>query len=141
MDTENTMTCVVCGETKPLNKFSTSKQARNGRCQPCRRCWNKRYRDRDPDTKKKRNALDRARYAKQKAEGWSEKKKARDLLRDAVHKGRIRKPTRCEKCGGEFPKNEIEGHHEDYLKPYFVEWLCHPCHQRSHEKDDLPATE
>lgn len=53
------------------------------------------------------------------------KSKARAKLRYELKKGRIVKPTRCEKCRLEL---KLEPDHSDYSKPLDVVWLCHTCH-------------
>lgn len=35
----------------------------------------------------------------------------------------------CAVCGAE----KTEMHHHDYSKPLEVEWLCRPCHMRTHQ--------
>lgn len=59
------------------------------------------------------------------------KQKARDNLRMAVARGEIIKPKHCSKCNSS--KYQIEAHHEDYLRPYDVTWLCKPCHHELHK--------
>lgn len=45
----------------------------------------------------------------------------------AIRSGKlIRKP--CEKCG----ELKVEGHHDDYTKPYDVRWLCGKHHREHH---------
>ena len=65
------------------------------------------------------------------------KLKANALLRQAVRRGEISKPDRCEKCGRR-PHGEIElqGHHPDYSKPLEVRWLCNSCHGMMHEVEN-----
>lgn len=63
----------------------------------------------------------------------SPKVRARQALREAISSGRIRRPGRCEKCGVEC---EPHGHHTDYARPLFVEWLCVSCHGEAHRKTD-----
>ncbi len=57
------------------------------------------------------------------------KKKAHQLLNDAVRTGKIIKPGRCCRCK---KRRKVEAHHEDYSKPYDVEWLCRECHCLEH---------
>lgn len=50
-------------------------------------------------------------------------------LRNAVSKGEIVKPKLCQDCKLE---KRLCGHHEDYLKPLKVVWLCNSCHKLRH---------
>lgn len=45
------------------------------------------------------------------------------------------KPKICPKCGA--IDKEIYGHHPDYSKPDFVEWVCVDCHNKIHREDRL----
>lgn len=56
---------------------------------------------------------------------------AHQVVRDAIKLGIIQKPEHCSECNG---KNRIQGHHEDYMKPLDVIWLCVKCHARLHRK-------
>lgn len=49
----------------------------------------------------------------------------------AVKMGRLIKPELCEKCG---EKKALQGHHEDYMKPLDVMWLCFICHCKQHNR-------
>lgn len=51
--------------------------------------------------------------------------RARQILKNAVNRGLIRRCTRCESCGA---VGQTNGHHSDYSRPLFVTWLCRPCH-------------
>lgn len=53
------------------------------------------------------------------------REQARQALKNAVLLGKVRRALRCEQCG---EVAETEGHHEDYTKPFFVQWLCRTCH-------------
>lgn len=50
---------------------------------------------------------------------------ARQTLKNAVNLGKVRRSTRCERCG---EVTDTHGHHEDYSRPLYVEWLCVTCH-------------
>jgi len=52
----------------------------------------------------------------------------RGKLNSAIKKGVLKRPTVCQSCGKE--NIPIEGHHEDYLKPFDVIWLCPKCHAK-----------
>lgn len=55
-------------------------------------------------------------------------------LRRAVLDGKIIKPEHCSKCLTVLPKMKIQGHHDDYSKPYDVVWVCQSCHKEIHIK-------
>ena len=54
-----------------------------------------------------------------------QRKLARRMVRQALRDGRLRKPERCEACG---KVKYLTAHHENYLKPLKVSWVCLPCH-------------
>lgn len=58
-----------------------------------------------------------------------EKVFAISVVNNAVAAGKLVKPPVCEQCGTE---GRVEGHHEDYLKPLVVIWLCKRCHANRH---------
>lgn len=51
--------------------------------------------------------------------------RARQILKNAVMRGMVRRCARCEACG---KVEKTEGHHTDYSRPLFVTWLCRACH-------------
>jgi len=61
-----------------------------------------------------------------------ERTRARNRLCKAVQEGRVKKPSHCETCGA--AGTVIHGHHEDYSKPFDVQWLCPACHGKLHRK-------
>lgn len=64
---------------------------------------------------------------------YPEKLEARNILRNAIRDGNIKKPDICTRCKNKFPKNKIQGHHSDYSKPLEVIWLCQKCHNEIHK--------
>ena len=58
-----------------------------------------------------------------------ERIKAYTKLQYALKKGKIKRKNYCEKCK---IKIKTHGHHEDYLMPYDVIWLCNSCHKLRH---------
>lgn len=57
--------------------------------------------------------------------------KARILVNKAVLRGKLVRPTICSNCVENKP---VEGHHNDYLKPLDVIWLCKVCHENLHHQ-------
>jgi len=58
---------------------------------------------------------------------YPEKHKAREAVKRAKKSGKlIAKP--CFICGDE----KVHAHHEDYLKPLDVKWMCAECHHAEH---------
>jgi len=74
---------------------------------------------------------DHARYLAIQRERYPEHKKARDAVYDAVKKGILVKPERCEGCN---KIKSVEGHHESYEPEHWldIEWLCKKCHRKKH---------
>jgi len=79
-----------------------------------------------PEVKDMRRDKGRDYYKKRKKE-HPEKYRAYCKLKYALESGKIKKPDKCEDCPA--TKN-IQAHHEDYSKPYNVNWLCPKCHRR-----------
>jgi hypothetical protein len=67
--------------------------------------------------------------------------RARIMLRTAVAAGKIIKPENCQDCLKPFPKAQIQGHHEDYSRPYDVTWLCSKCHGKLGRRNKLIGEE
>jgi hypothetical protein len=56
--------------------------------------------------------------------------RVQQMVRRAVRSGKLRKPMKCDWCR----KRCIpQAHHENYLKPLEVVWLCSMCHIRHHK--------
>ena len=127
------MICVKCGEKKPETGFY--KRAKSGRkdktCKACRCEAARKHRQANID---KVRAYDRERGNRQSMDyvrGYREsnpaKYKAHCAVNNALRDGILsRKP--CEVCGAE-PAN---AHHDDYLRPLDVRWLCQAHHAQWH---------
>lgn len=63
--------------------------------------------------------------------------KARQYIRSAIFRGKIKRPTICENCGG---NSQIQGHHADYSKPKEVQWLCRKCHRDADADRELKTS-
>lgn len=54
------------------------------------------------------------------------------MVKAAVEKGTLKKPTDCAWCGA--TDRKIQGHHPDYDRPLMVVWVCGPCHRAHHRE-------
>ena len=63
------------------------------------------------------------------------KKKARSVINNALRDGKIKKPTRCAKCGKKTTR--LTAHHDKgYSKSghSHITWLCYSCHKIETDK-------
>ena len=138
--------CCKCG-----SEFSPT--GNNYRCPPCRKIYDKAWREKrradgktasgtrmpreyhrayeakyfaEPENRSRRNAQMRA-YSK--APKTRLHHKARWAVQRAVQAGRLTKQP-CEVCG----HNPADAHHDDYNKPLDVRWLCRTHHVEHHAK-------
>lgn len=58
---------------------------------------------------------------------------AHNVVRRAILRGDINKPTTCEQCSA--TNVAIEASHSDYSQPLNVRWLCRSCHRREDARD------
>lgn len=57
------------------------------------------------------------------------------FYRKAIEKGFLKKPETCECCQKKAKtENSINGHHDDYVYPLNVRWLCKSCHISLHHE-------
>jgi len=54
---------------------------------------------------------------------------AHDMIKYAVRAGQMKRQP-CESCGAA----KAQAHHDDYLKPREVRWLCVRCHRAWHRE-------
>ena len=52
------------------------------------------------------------------------------MTSNALRDGRLIAATNCSECNSD---KRIQGHHDDYTKPFEVRWLCEPCHKKWHK--------
>lgn len=57
---------------------------------------------------------------------------AHSALRSAEKRGLIRRPASCESCGS---TERLDGHHDDYLRPLSVAFICRRCHAARHRRE------
>ena len=128
--------CFKCQVEKPIECFYKHKAMKDGYLNKCKECTKtdvKNHRNRNID---KIRAYDRARgnrqskeYIKQYRKRYANKYKAHTAVNNAIRDGRLIKKS-CEICGC-----KAVAHHEDYLKPLDVRWLCQRHHKDWHAKN------
>ncbi len=129
--------CFKCGDEKSLDDFYRHKMMADGHLGKCKDCtkldmWHDRrdkprvreY-DRQRANQPHRVAL-RNRISKKWEEDHPEWAQAQTAAGNALRDGRLKRETKCQRCGTE--SRRIEKHHPDYSEPLKVEWLCKPCH-------------
>ncbi len=129
--------CAKCGQNKSRTEFSArtiSKDRLQQRCVKCRAEDRMRDKDRIKATNKewrKNNPGWSTAVGKRYRERYPEKNRAQRIIEYAIRTGKIYRPDYCESC---FKECVPDGHHEDYSKPFEVEWLCKLCHTKLHEQ-------
>jgi hypothetical protein len=59
-------------------------------------------------------------------------RKVRTAFDTARARKRLVRPAVCENCNAIPEHGPLHGHHDDYLKPLDVRWLCRSCHVKHH---------
>ena len=120
--------CNQCGMEKPVGDF----YARQAKCKPCIRGNVKKNRD---SKKEYYRAYDRARgnrqspeYVREYREKYPNKYKAHNIVNNSIRDGKLF-PEPCEVCGTTV---SVHAHHDDYMKPLNVRWLCAAHHKQWH---------
>lgn len=68
------------------------------------------------------------RYGTKDAARYRDKDAVRNKTKVLVKKGEIPRVDECELCGSRKP----EIHYRTYETPFDIEWLCRPCHAKTH---------
>lgn len=136
-------TCFKCLSSLALSEFYRHPEMADGLLGKCKECTKKdTARDRmrkssDPQwvARERRKAVERAARTRRRLQAVHDPKYlAQRAFSVAVHRGRIAKPDRCERCQAACERHRLHGHHEDYSKRYSVMWLCWKCHAAVHKE-------
>lgn len=114
MNTSGRKLCCRCHRLKSTDRFYNDYSRRDGKSKSCKIC------------DRKRTSLYRALHGTKER---GPKDKSRQVMRNAIRRGRVIRPKVCQECG---KRRSIHAHHEDYKKPLNVEWLCSSCHGKKH---------
>lgn len=123
--------CTDCGETKPLSAFYSG----TAKCKPCTSVKRKAHRATNLETireyDRKRGNRQGPEYSKEYRKKYPNKYKAHTLVGNAKRDGYLHEES-CQRCGSE---DSVHAHHDDYLKPLNIRWLCAGCHKQWHEEN------
>jgi len=133
--------CFKCGIVKSIDEFYKHPKMTDGHLGKCKSCTKEDvslnyHKNRDhyveyerarekPKARKKRKHT----YMKRYRNKYPERYVAHCAVNNAVRDGRLEKEP-CAVCGNE----NSEAHHEDYLQPLVVVWLCRKHHMLLHGK-------
>jgi len=137
--------CTGCGGHLTPDRFyptETNTSKLTSRCRACHGRQSIATRDPDKTRKNGRESSRRARLerpeeirrrerARSLARPRGIETEARRLLNVAVKSGKMARPCQCSKC---LSPGKIQGHHEDYSRPFDVVWLCVQCHADRHRE-------
>ena len=131
----STKKCFKCGEVKDLSDFYKHPQMPDGHVNKCKTCNKKDVIENRKSKVEYYRAYDRERgnrqpegYMKEYREKYPNKYKAHTMVGNAVSAGKLF-PEPCEVC---FNTHDVHAHHDDYLKPLNVRWLCAAHHKQWH---------
>ena len=127
--------CFKCQRKLPLSDFYKHKQMADGHLNKCKKCTKKDVHNYREDNIERIREYDRKRGNRQTKEyfdnyatKYPNKHKAKKMVNNAIRGKRLFKEP-CEVCGTE---ERIHAHHDDYLKPLNVRWLCASHHRKWH---------
>jgi hypothetical protein len=129
--------CFKCGFLKELNEFYKHKQMPDGHVNKCKTCNKEDVAIHRIKNIEKIREYDRNRgnrqgyeYVKGYREAYPNKYRATTMVNNAVRKKQLF-PQPCEVCLAA----KTVAHHDDYLKPLNVRWMCQAHHKQWHAKN------
>lgn len=128
--------CFKCQRKLPLADFYRHPRSADGYCSKCKDCTKRDVRKNRIDRIDYYRLYDRKRGNRQTREyrlayriAHSAAYIATNSVNNAIRDGKLFKQS-CEVCG----KLETHAHHDDYLKPLNVRWLCAVHHNQWHQQ-------
>lgn len=130
--------CFKCGIHKDISQFYKHKEMKDGHLNKCKDCARDDvhknrvknigyYREYD----RNRGSRQTKEYFSQYREKYPNKYKAHRMVSNAIRYKKLFKEP-CEICGC---YDNIHAHHDDYLKPLNVRWLCSAHHSQWHAEN------
>ncbi len=132
-----TKTCFKCSHELHLVEFYEHSGMADGHLNKCKTCAKRDAREIRRARLSYYRAYDRTRGSRQSADDQRqyrkrnpEKIKAHNAVTHAIRAGKLMRMP-CEKCG---QVDGVHAHHDDYLCPLEVRWLCPEHHHQAHAK-------
>ena len=130
--------CFKCNKQKRLSSFYKHKSMADGHLNKCKGCTKSdNVKNRHENLEYYRN-YDRCRgnrqregYVNEWRKKYPNKYKAQTMVGNYVRDGKLFKEA-CEVCG---ERKSVHAHHDDYLRPLNVRWLCPVHHKAWHDKN------
>jgi len=132
--------CSRCGAEKPLSEFQVRRASHDGLTASCKACLS------DYDKARANlphRVMARKEYQKTQAYRNSSAKssqkfrlkypvkyRAHNIVNNAIRDNKLFKEP-CEVCGS---SDNVHAHHDDYLKPLNIRWLCDSHHREWHKE-------
>jgi len=133
-----TKQCFKCMKEKDVEDFYKHKLMADGLLGKCKECTRAdvaanrlKNIDRIREYDRARGARPPAGYTKEFRERFPRKYKAHTMVGNAIRDGKLHRES-CVICSSDFA---VHAHHDDYLKPLNVRWLCAVCHSDWHKKN------
>jgi len=125
--------CGRCKEEKEEKDFNKDKYSKTGLRSQCKLCMKKEREKLSDHYKEWRSTPEKLEWYRNYRKGRYQidkrKVSARNKINWAVSSGKVIRPDYCESCKHH---RTTEAHHDDYLKPLNVRWLCSCCHKQWH---------
>ncbi len=128
-------TCKQCKILKPLTEFYKHKFGKDGYLNKCKKCVSATVTANREKNIERIRAYDRARGCRQSLSYFQERRKrcpnqyrAHTMVNNALRDNKLVKKL-CSECGS---NNRIHAHHDNYLEPLNIRWLCACCHKQWH---------
>ncbi len=128
--------CFLCKNTLPLEMFYKHPKMKDGHLGKCKNCAKKDVKSNYAKRRAYYSQYEKERYKNPKRKlqikeslrrqraANPEKARHRDSYKSALSAGKLQK-TPCIHCGAK----KVQGHHDDYSKPFDVKWVCFKCHR------------
>jgi hypothetical protein len=130
--------CFKCGDVKLLSSFYKHPQMGDGHLNKCKSCARSDVRSNRKENVDYYREYDRDRgnrqgyqYTREYREKYPNKYRAHNLVNNSIRDKKLFKKP-CEICGTE---KDIHAHHDDYLEPLNVRWLCCAHHSQWHKEN------